>query len=427
MICVNNKIRITQSLNGKKHGKFMVYDSAAGELFKINEPCYRLIVQVNYSSFESIAELEAAARKITRNPKDIIQQLFERKLLRMCAEREQNPNILPPLKEKYPLTSLAIEVTQNCNLHCKHCYGQFGREVHASCLSFEYIKSLKPELDRLHTRSIALTGGEVLVHGEFEKIAGYFLENGFELTVFTNGYCSQRLERFLEQTKGYHMSVSISLDGTESVHNKIRGKEDAFQKAMESLRLINKAPNINGGISTVVMRENIEDVQQLKHIVKEQFPNLGQRCKLILPTESKAQRKSAFSKEELEDIYQRFPEVFEMSEHAKKLQYRCAGGIISAALDASKHLKICAAAQGECFWIGDLNEKTLYEAWTKPSDNVRKFRKEKNHAPEKCRRCRLKKKCHVENCRLQAQEYTGDMKNPNPVVCFIEEKKYVEL
>lgn len=422
MICVNSKIRITQNMNGKKHGKFVVYDAASGEVFKINERCYRVIEKVNNSSFETVAELEPAAKKITRNYKEIIQQLFEQKIFRMCAEGQKNENILPPLRERYPLATLALEITQNCNLRCKHCYGQFGREAHAPYLSLEYIKSLKPHLDRLHTRNIALTGGEVLVHRDFEAIAQFFLENGFQLTIFTNGYCSQRLERFLEQVKGYHMSVSISLDGTETIHNEIRGKEDAFQNTMESLRLIHRAENINGGISTVVMQENVEDIQQLKQNIREQFPKLGQSCKLIIPTESNEQKKSAFSTEELEEIYQKFPEVFEMQRFDKKQKYRCAGGIASAALDAEKHLKICAAAKGKTFWIGDLNEKTLYDAWINPSDTVEYFRSEKGHASQKCRKCSLKKKCNVTNCRLLAQQYTGDMNNPNPVVCFWQYK-----
>lgn len=422
MICVNHKIRITQSMNEKKRGEFKVYNAGTGEIFKINQSCYSLIDKVNNSSFESIEEMEAAAKKITRNYREIIQKLFQKGLIRMCVERRKNVNILPPLAIRYPLTSLALEITQNCNLHCKHCYGQFGKAANAPYLSLEYIKALKPQLDKLHTRNIALTGGEVLVHREFEEIARFLLENGFQLTIFTNGYSYQRLEHFLESVKEYHMSVTISLDGTEAIHNEIRGREDAFQNTIESLKLIHEDANVDGGIATVVMRENVEDIQQLKQNIKEQFPRLGQSCRLIIPTQSEKQKKSAFSTEELEAIYQKLPEIFEMQRFTEKQKYRCAGGIASAALDAEKHLKICAAAQEKVFWIGDLNERSLYDTWVNPSDTVKCFRKEKRYALKKCRRCSLKKKCNVTNCRLQAWEYTGNMNNPNPIVCFGQEK-----
>ena len=125
----------------------------------------------------------------------------------------------------HPLTAFNIELTNICNLRCKHCYGSFSKTLNSEFIPYEWITTSLSELNTLNTQTIALTGGESTIHKKFIDIAMLFLEHGFELTIFTNGYNPKVIEKLLEMSKTYHYTIKISLDGFEEVHNTIRGRE----------------------------------------------------------------------------------------------------------------------------------------------------------------------------------------------------------
>lgn len=422
MLCINDSVRITQNINSKKYcGEYIVYNSKTGNKLKIDYSCYLLIKEINENNIENNKELLNISKKYCNNYNDIINILVDHNIID-STNNFKNNNILQPLEIKFPLTSLTLEITTNCNLKCKHCYGQFGDNTSSLNLSLDNIKSLKPALDKLHTRNIALTGGEVFVHKEFEEIVHYFLSNGFVLTIFTNGYNYERFRKFLDRFSNYHFSVKISLDGLEKTHNNVRGKEDAFANALKSLQLLSKYKNVNSAISTVVMKDNLYEINEFKKMTEVKFPRFNHHYDLVYPTQNDNQQKTSFSINEFDTLYKEYPFLFEIKEQNEKSKYRCAGGITTAALGVNKILRMCAAANGDCFVLGDLNQNDLYYIWTKPNQNCMKFRKEKPHSSKQCKKCNIKSKCNINDCRLLAKEYTSDMDNPNPLACFMVKK-----
>lgn len=427
MICVNKWIRVTQSINSKKiMGDFIVYNSKTGGELKINYSCYLLLKKINNMIINNDDELKLLAKRYSHNYKEIIKLLFDNNFICYTNIKEKNNNILEPLKLKFPLTYLALEITEKCNLKCKHCYGQYGSDKNCSQLTLEYIKSLKPTLDRLHTKSIALTGGEVLTHKDFEEIANFFLNNGFKLTIFTNGYNYIRLGKFLESTKDYSILMRVSLDGLNKTHNSIRRRDNAYENTIKSLELLSNYPNISSGISTVIMRENLDEVSEFDKTIMNQFPKFQHQYDLIFPIENEQQQKSAFSLDDFDDLYKKYPFIFTVPETKMGRTYRCTGGVTSAAIDASKYLRICSAATSDNFLLGNLNESSLYDVWKRPNCNGRRFRKEKALESSKCKKCSIRNKCNLVSCRLQAYHYTKDMNNPSPLTCFMERKMYNE-
>ena len=129
---------------------------------------------------------------------------------------------------------LQWHITHRCNLRCRHCYQdnyscEMSREKLFSSLE-RYERFLQAE--RLSAQ-INLTGGEPLLHPDFFLLAEEIRRHGHRLAVLTNGTTvDAETARHLALLKPEF--VQISLDGTEPVHDRIRG-EGSFRRALEGI------------------------------------------------------------------------------------------------------------------------------------------------------------------------------------------------
>lgn len=147
------------------------------------------------------------------------------------------------------IKEVTFEITNRCNLQCKIC--NIWREKKTKDISFKEIKKILESFRQPLT--VSLTGGEPLLHPDFERIYRYiyklFLQKKVKnLDISTNAY-SQGIIDFLSRNKSYlqPLTLSISLDGLEKNHNRQRGKKDAFAKTLNNIIKITRyhlAPTI---------------------------------------------------------------------------------------------------------------------------------------------------------------------------------------
>lgn len=144
---------------------------------------------------------------------------------------EENERVKIELKEVRHL------VTCQCNLFCEHCYNRAGsnKEQRARKYTQEEIDSFyhyyKPEV-------VSATGGEPLLEFDTVKqIAKSLADYGAELELVTNAYLltEEKLDELLSINP--KLSCQISIDGLEEMHNKIRGNEHAFERAIAGIKL----------------------------------------------------------------------------------------------------------------------------------------------------------------------------------------------
>ncbi len=124
-------------------------------------------------------------------------------------------------REKYE-ESLSIEVTNRCNSACSHC---FVRAAISECsdLPIDLVREIISEGYHLGYRRLHITGGEPLLwEGLFEALDYAFSLGYKKILINTNG--SLLTEDFLSQCSGYDgFSISVSLEGPESLHDRVRG------------------------------------------------------------------------------------------------------------------------------------------------------------------------------------------------------------
>src|SRR3989304_1006811 len=106
-----------------------------------------------------------------------------------------------------------IDVTDNCNLRCKHCYHFYGKnDFRVKELDSSVWEKRFNELHRHGVRSILAVGGEPSLRPDVLKLADSIFPYVF---VITNG--------MVKIPEKFNHRLFVSLDGVEKTNDTIRG------------------------------------------------------------------------------------------------------------------------------------------------------------------------------------------------------------
>ncbi len=168
----------------------------------------------------------------------------------------------PPLEcsPEPSLRYLELQITDACNLRCKHCYLSPGP---ANELSPEQIKSILSEFEAMQGLRVLITGGEPLLHTRFslvnEMLPGFSLRS----VLFTNGLLLTK-----EKLKALKVhEIQMSIDGLEQAHDKLRGS-GSYRRSLESLHHALDA-GFAVSVSTMVHPGNLSDFDGMEKMFKE--------------------------------------------------------------------------------------------------------------------------------------------------------------
>jgi len=166
---------------------------------------------------------------------------------------------------------LTYIVTYTCNAKCIMCdsWKMHGKDD----LTLDEIESIFQQIPRLDV--VRLTGGEPFVRKDFAQIydlaQNYLQPYAFQIT--TNGFLTDRIVKFVEERdRSIPLYLLISVDGTKDTHNRIRGKETAWDSVMKTLEAIaprKKELNITLSINqTVVDPDGASEYRPLHEKIK---------------------------------------------------------------------------------------------------------------------------------------------------------------
>ncbi len=138
-------------------------------------------------------------------------------------------------------------ITWACNLRCAMCplwSPQASRhttdaQISEPALSLGDARRVLSRLARAGTRIIHITGGEPLLYDHLVESIRHIRETGMMATVFSNG-------TLIDETRARELigtgieKIGVSLDGTETVHDQIRGRGN-FSRAISGLTHLLKA------------------------------------------------------------------------------------------------------------------------------------------------------------------------------------------
>jgi len=180
-------------------------------------------------------------------------------------------NTAEEIRPRVAREALDIEVTTRCNGSCLHCFARSGIS-RGSSLPVHLVKEIITEAYDAGYRHLHITGGEPLLWGGLFETVDYGFATGYK-TIFMNTNGTLITEEIGKRLADYgSFSISISLDGSEDLHDRIRGK-GSYKRAMRGIEIA-----LTGGndltIFTAVTKSLLPELPRFVDDLYKAFPTI---------------------------------------------------------------------------------------------------------------------------------------------------------
>jgi radical SAM enzyme (rSAM/lipoprotein system) len=169
----------------------------------------------------------------------------------------------------HELTYLFWECTLRCNLNCLHCGSDCLADSRQADMPIEdFLAAILPLRDSHPPDGITvvITGGEPLLRKDLPECGKALREHGFRWSIVTNGfgYTPEIHSRLISSGMG---AITVSLDGLEESHNRLRRHPLSFRNAVNAIDLIAASPRLNYDVVTCVHPGNIHELPELHNFL----------------------------------------------------------------------------------------------------------------------------------------------------------------
>src|SRR6188768_1106557 len=165
-----------------------------------------------------------------------------------------------PVDEHWKPIYAVWEVTLRCDLACRHCGSRAGH-ARDDELTTEQCLDLVHQMADLGVKEVTLIGGEAYLRDDWTDIVREIKKCGMSATM-TSGGRGITKERAEAAKQAGLESVSISIDGLEATHDRLRGVEGSFRSAFEALKNLTAA-GIRVACNTQINRLSVPDLPEL--------------------------------------------------------------------------------------------------------------------------------------------------------------------
>ena len=328
------------------------------------------------------------------------------------------------LRKDPALTWLFFEITDRCNLKCRHC-GSSCTTAGQSLTVCDVDSTLK----KIHGSkpTVCLTGGEPMLHPDFFEIAECVRDNGFAWGMTTNATLID--EAAADRLRQAGMStVSVSLDGMEKSHDSLRQREGAWRLALRGLECLQKA-GFAPQVTTVLHQDNFDDLDPLYDLLCEMgisswrpinVEPIGRACEssdLMLRSEQFT-RLIRFIREKRFDPDVSMEVTFGCSHYlgvdnermVRDHYFLCGAGILTAGIRSNGDICACLDIENRPELVqGNIRDDDFMEVWL---DRFEPFRRDRTADSPRCIGCSERFVCGGDST------HTWDFEKNEPLLCF---------
>ena len=175
-----------------------------------------------------------------------------------------------------------FELTPRCNFNCRMCYvhlpeseiHKHGRELSAG----EWLRIAR-EAKEAGTTWLCITGGEPLMHPEFETIWRELTQMGFFITLQTNASLAVKYEKLFEECPPKGCKITL-YGSNDDVYRQVCQVEKGFTRADAGIQMFRQMKIPVELVSTVI-NQNLDDVEHIIQYVDKNrlrwIPNINVR------------------------------------------------------------------------------------------------------------------------------------------------------
>lgn len=162
-------------------------------------------------------------------------------------------------------TVCTLQVTTKCQANCVHCSAVRYKNPNRTELTTDEWKKVIDDSQQLGVVSVVFTGGEPLTRPDIYELIDYVNKDEAVALMFCNGLLLNENNVKKLASSGLH-AIHVSIDSPEAAeHDKMRGVDGCFEKAVEGLKRCKDAGLLTG-ISTYATPERLHNGQVIEMI-----------------------------------------------------------------------------------------------------------------------------------------------------------------
>lgn len=337
--------------------------------------------------------------KMTR----LLTKIYETNFFEDTITSEQEP--IEEIKK-----SVHINLTNNCNMRCKHCYMSAGI-IPEQRIEIEEIISKVEEINKeIGFTNIVISGGEPLTFPNILELLNMLSKN--DITLFTNGtlITNENYETICNSCK----EIQISFEGlSERGYENVRGKGN-YSKVIKAIDLI-KSKNVRLILAITVLPDYVNEIKEnlIKFVENLSYDNIEIRLNSEIELSGNALNLNFenYDKNEVDKVILSL--MKELKDMGISIEYNSGRNI---------HFQNCGIGANiiinydgniyPCFKFTDIKKSmtdSIIEVFQDFNDlNLKTSAK----YIERCQKCELKYIC-AGGCRIDNYLATGSMLVPN--------------
>lgn len=171
--------------------------------------------------------------------------------------------------DRRPLV-LIWELTQACDLSCKHCRADAHPERHPNELSTAEGKALLDDASEFgEGQLVVLSGGDPLVRDDVHELVEYGVDRGLAMTMTPSGTSSLDAETVHRLSDAGLRRLAVSLDGPDpESHDEFRGEQGSFEQTVRAARAATDA-GLPLQVNTTVSRATVRHLPEMATLVED--------------------------------------------------------------------------------------------------------------------------------------------------------------
>lgn len=304
----------------------------------------------------------------------------------------------PPARRKLPLAETVRprdaqarpiyavwEVTLQCDLACRHCGSRAGH-ARSDELSTEECLELVRQMAALGVMEVTLIGGEAYLREDWTDIVREIRAQGMSCTMTTGGR-GITVEKARAAKEAGLESVSVSIDGNEATHDRLRGVKGSYQSAFQAMDLMREA-GVKVSTNTQINRLTLPELPELLEALAAHGGHSWQ-LQLTVPMGRAADEPEVLFQPY--EMLQVFPLLAQLKQRADELRVRiwpgnnigyfgpyesvlkgtlprghmasCGAGRSTLGIEADGAIKGCPSLPTEAWTGGNIRDASLKDIW----------------------------------------------------------------
>lgn len=350
--------------------------------------------------------------------------------MRALAEYQRSLFVHPKLE------FLFFEMTDQCNMHCRHC-GSSCEEANSTYLPYDVIERTLHRVAEVYdskTIMVNFTGGEPMLHsGIFRSIRAAH-DLGFFVGMTSNGTLIDK-EKALRLVQAGLNTISISIDGIGKVHDDFRNKTGSFELAIAGIRALKDA-GIEPQPITVVHKGNIGQMEELYHFMNQNEIASWRLTNIDPIGRARSNSDLLLDADELKTLYDFIFEkrmstespmeieygcshflTFEYEKMLRDFYFQCLAGTKLASIMANGNIGACLDIERRPELVqGNIYTDDFIDVW---ENRFQVFRTDRTKQSKTCSQCQHKDVC------LGDSTHTWDYDEQEPVYCVAKKLEEV--